>query len=247
MSKSFLAAAAMLLTISGRAAAAPAAKPVELKVGPAHVPGIVSFTLSTSVNGDSVVVEAVVDSAPLGAAEKGAVVAAAVAAADPTGTWAASGTAGTLAFHHLVGEVWQKVDVVSNYTDTTGAGTKLKATDSAVAFTLSMDETAAAVGYDAMGEPSYITVSVTDTLAWTRALEGGETAATLLDAFQAFLVAEAGEGVQVVRNSPSSLSVILRYEESAVNWQVTDLGLESASKGEAAKLDDVGKLIRRGR
>lgn len=261
MSKKFL-LTLTLLAFAGSAAAqsdgeAPGAEPqqpatatvapVEVKVGPAHVPGLVSFTLATSVNGDSLSVETVVDTAPLSAADKAALVAAAVAAADPTGSWQASGGAGTLTFHHLVGEAWERVDVVSNYTDTTGAGTKLESADTAVAFTLTMDEAAAAVGYDAMGEPSYITVSVTDTLAWTRALQGGETPQALLDAFQAFLLAEAGEGVEVVRNSVASLTVVLRYEESAINWQVTDLGLESTSQGEAARLDDGATLIRRTR
>ena len=252
MSMKFLPAALTLLAFAGNAAAqgegvTAAVPPVELKVGPAHVPGFVSFTLATSSNGESVSVETVVDSAPLSAADKGALVAAAVGAADPTGSWQASGEAGTLTFYHLVGESWERVDVVSNYTDTTGAGTKLVSANTVVAFTLTMDEAAAAVGYDAMGEPSYITVSVTDTLAWTRALQGGETPAALLDAFEAFLVAEAGEGVSVVRNSAASLTVVLRYEVSAINWQVTDLGLESTSQGEAARLDAGATLIRRTR
>jgi hypothetical protein len=247
MSKRFLLAASLLLAFTGSAAAQTESKPVEIKVGPADVAGVVSFVLSTSSSGDVLAVEAVVDTVPLSAADKGAVVAAAVAAADPTGTWAATGEAGTLSFYHLVGEAWEMVDVISNFSDTTGAGTKVESTDSAVSFTLSMDETAVAVGYDAMGEPSYVTVSVTDTLAWTKALQGGETASSLLDSFQAFLVGEAGQGVEVVRNSAGSLTIILRYEESAVNWQVTDLGLESGSTGEAAQIGYQGMLIRRGR
>lgn len=217
---------------------------VELKVGPAHVAGIVSFTLGTSVNGDSLAVEAVIPEG-MGASEKAGAVAAAVASADPTGSWQASGSDGTLTFLHLVGEVWEPVDLISSFSDTTGAGTKVES--SAVAFTLSMDETAAAVGYDAMGEPSFITVSVTDTLAWTRALQGGETPQALLDGFEAFLAAEAGEGVEVIRDSAASLTLVLYYEESHVNWQVTDLGLEAGAKGEAVSLDDPAMLIRRGR
>ena len=170
---------------------------VELKVGPAHISGFVSFLLSTSVNGDAVSIEAVVDQAPLPASQKAEVVAAAVAT-EPSGSWRAAGAGGTLTFQHLVGDAWQNVDVVANLTDTTGAGTKLTSSDTSVAFTLSLDETAVAVGYDAMGEPSFITVSVTDTLTWTQALQGGETPQTLLDTFEAFLAAEAGEGVEVV-------------------------------------------------
>jgi hypothetical protein len=98
-----------------------------------------------------------------------------------------------------------------------------------------------------MGEPSFITVSVTDTLTWTQALQGGETAQTLLDTFEAFLAAEAGEGVEVVRTSLSTLTVVLHYEESHLNWQVTDLGLESSAMGEGVRLDDQAMLIRRGR
>jgi hypothetical protein len=219
---------------------------VELKLGPAHVAGIVSFTLGTSINGDSVAVEALVPEG-MGASPKAEVVAAAVANSDPTGSWQASGSGGTLTFRHLIGEAWEKVDLITNITDTTGSGTKLKSSDTAVAFTLTMDETAVAVGYDAMGDPSFITVSVTDTLAWTQALQGGETPQALLDTFQAFLAAEAGEGVEVVRDSASSLTLVLYYEESHVNWQVTDLGLEAGTKGEAVPLDDGASLIRRTR
>lgn len=243
-----LAALLLLAFVGAAGAATPSATPVnavELKVGAASSTGFVSFTLQTSVNGDSVSVETVVDQAPLDASQKATLVIAAVANADPN--WRATASGGTLTFEHFVGETWQNVDVVSNFTDTTGAGTKLKAEDTAVAFTLSIDEGAVAVGYDAMGDPSFITVSVTDTLAWTKSLQGGEAPSDILDAFQAFLAGEAGQGVSVVRNSPLSLTVVLHYEESHVNWQVTDLGLQSASKGEAVRLDDQAMLIRRGR
>ena len=199
-----------------------------------------------SGNGDSLAVEAVV-SEPMGAAAKGAVVAEAVANADPTGTWQAANNGGKLTFFHVVGEAWVNADVITGFSDTTGSGTKVKSSDSAVSFTLTMDEAAAAVGYDGMGDPSFITVTVSDTLTWTRALQGGETPQVLLDAFEAFLASEAGEGVAVTRNSASSLRVLLHYEDSQVNWQITDLGLESSSKGEALRVDDGGMLIRRGR
>ena len=113
----------------GAEAASGASVPaVELKVGPAHVSGFVSFVLSTSVNGDTVSIEAVVDQAPLGASEKAEVVAAAVAA-EPSGSWRAAGDGGRLSFQHLVDDTWENVDLVSNLTDTTGAGTKLKSSD----------------------------------------------------------------------------------------------------------------------
>ena len=244
------AVAMAVLALAGGAATSWAADegttPVELKVGPAHAAGIVSFVLGLSSNGDSLSVEAVVGEA-MDASSKGALVAEAVANADPTGGWQASNNAGRLTFVHLVGEAWANVDLITGFSDTTGSGTKVKSSDTAVAFTIAMDEAAAAVGYDGMGEPSFITVTVTDTLTWTRALQGGETPEVLLDAFQAFLAAEAGEGVSVTRNSASSLTVLLHYEDSQVNWQATDLGLESSLKGEAARVDDGAMLIRRGK
>ena len=221
-------------------------EPVELKVGPALTAGIVSFVLGVSASGDSLAVEAVL-SEPMVASAKGAVVAEAVANADPTGSWQASNEAGRLTFLHQVGEAWVNVDVITGFSDTTGSGTKVNSSDTAVAFTLTMDEAAVAMGYDGMGDPSFITVTVTDTLTWTRALQGGETPQDLLDGFQSFLASEAGEGVAVTRNSVSSLTVLLHYEDSQVNWQVTDLGLESTSKGEAVRVDDGAMLIRRGK
>jgi hypothetical protein len=224
----------------------PAEEPVELKVGPALTAGLVSFVLGVNGIGDTVAVEAMV-SEPMGAAAKGVVVAEAVANADPTGAWQATNNDGRLTFLHLVGDTWVNADVITGFSDTTGSGTKVQSSDSAVAFTLTMDETAVAVGYDGMGDPSFITVTVTDTLTWTRALQGGETPEVLLDAFEAFLASEAGEGVAVTRNSGSSLTVLLHYEDSQVNWQVTDLGLESSSQGEALQVDDGAMLIRRGK
>ena len=238
----------MLAFVGTAGAASPNASPVqavEVKVGPAHSNGVVSFVLQTSVNGDSLSVSAVVDTAPLGASQKAAIIAAAVGSASPV--WRATTSGGNMAFQHLIGESWENVDVVSSFTDTTGGGTRLAADDTAVAFTLSMDEGAVAVGYDALGDPSFITVSVTDTLTWTKSLQGGDSPQVILDAFQAFLAEEAGEGVSAVRNSPLSLTVVLHYDESHLNWQVTDLGLQSSSQGEAVRLSDQTMLIRRGR
>ena len=243
-----LALLVMLAFVGVAGASTPTASPVqavEVKVGPAGSSGIVSFTLQTSVNGDSLSVVAVVDTAPLTASQKAALVAAAVANADPA--WQAVASSSTLTFQHVVDSIWQNVDVVASFTDTTGGGTKLKAEDTAVAFTLSMDEGAVAMGYDALGDPSFITVSVTDTLTWTKPLSGGDSPPVILDAFQAFLAEEAGQGVTAVRNNPNSLTVVLHYAESQVNWQVTDLGLQSSSQGEAVRLDDQAMLIRRGR
>ena len=237
-----LASLVMLAFVSAAGAQTPV-QAVEVRVGPASSIGFVSFTLQTSVDGASLAVETVVDSAPLDASQKAALVVARVTNLDPT--WQAVASGSTLTFQHLVGVSWQNVDVVSNFTDTTGGGTKLTAADTVVAFTLSIDESAVAVGYDAFGDPSFVTVSMTDTLTWTKPLQGGETAQVVLDAFQTFLAAEAGAGVTVVRNSPFSLTAILHYAVSLVNWQVTDLGLQAASKGEAVRLDDPAMLIRR--
>ena len=159
-------------TAAAQAPTASPAQPVEVKVGPAHTSGAVSFVLQTSVNGDSLFVNAVVDTAPLGASQKAGVVAAAVASASPA--WSATTSGGKVTFQHLIGASWENVDVVSSFTDTTGGGTNLATVDTAVAFTLSMDEGAAAMGYDPVGDPSFITVSVTDTLTWTKPLQGGD-------------------------------------------------------------------------
>jgi hypothetical protein len=243
-----LAALVLLASVGAARAATLVAAPVvavEVKVGAASSTGSVRFTLVTSVNGDYLAVQAVVDQAPLDAAQKAALVIAAVENTDST--WRGAAAGGILTFQHQINGAWANVDVVSNFTDTTGAGTKLTAEDTAVAFTLAMDEGAVAFGYDAMGDSSFITVSVSDTLTWTKSLQGGETPKDILDAFQAFLAGEAGAGVTVVRTSASSLTVVLHYGESHVNWQVTDLGLQSSSSGEAVRLDDQAMLIRRGR
>ncbi|HEY6549334.1 MAG TPA: hypothetical protein VI589_15565, partial [Vicinamibacteria bacterium] len=98
---------------------------VELKVGPAHNAGFVSFTLGTQADGDSLAVEAVVSGA-MSAGAKATVVAAAVASADPTGSWVASVSSGKLTFKHRVGLVWKDVDVITGFNDTTGSGTKVE-------------------------------------------------------------------------------------------------------------------------
>ncbi len=146
-----------------------------------------------------------------------------------------------------MGEFWLDVDLITGYSDTTGSGTKIESVNKVVAFTLALDEAAVAVGYDGMGEPSFIMVTVTDTLTYTRALQGGETPEVLLDALQAFLAAEAGEGVTVTRSAANVLTITLRYEDSQVNWQVTDLGFESGAKAEALSVESNGNMIRRDR
>jgi len=219
--------------------------PVELKVGPALSAGIVSFELASLSNGDTLAVEVVIPG-KMTANDKGNRIVAAVAAADPTGSWLAVNVLGKLTFTHVALGNLLTVDAIAKVNDTTGSGTKVTADETAVSFTLTLDPASVAVGYDGMGEPSYITVTVTDTLTWTRALQGGETPQMLLDALQEFLATEAGNGVVVSRTSESSISVVLRYEESAVNWQVTDLGLSGAT-GEAVRISDGGMLIRRGK
>jgi hypothetical protein len=218
----------------------------ELKVGPAYNAGYVTFTLSTLVNGDVLGVEAVIDG-PMDATAKAMVVAAAVANADPTGDWRATLSGSKLTFQHKVLGLWLDADLITGYSDTTGSGTKIESVDNVVSFTLTLDEGAVAFGHDAMGEPSFIMVTVTDTLTYTRPFQGGETPEAVLDALQAFLAAEAGEGVTVTRASANSLVITLRYEDSQVNWQITDLGFEAATTAEGLLLSESATLIRKTR
>jgi len=88
-------------------------------------------------------------------------------------------------------------------------------------------------------------VSLTDTLAWTHAIQTGASATILLDALQAFIEAQGSEGVQVVRDSPSGLSIQLFYTESQVNWQLTDTGLQAGVHGKARRFEHDAGLIDR--
>jgi len=214
------------------------AEPLKLKTGTGSGPGQVSFTLSattTSVDplsGDTVSstesadVVAYADGA-LTASAKAALVAQAVESSGEYGTWRAVPVSATvLAFEHLVGDAWVPSGSISSLLDTTGSGTQLYTSDPLVAFSLDIDPFASATGFDEQGLPSFLTVSVTNSLTFTRAVQAGDTAEVLVNEFQAFLVAQQAEGVQVTRTGPTGLSVKLQGTTgAALNWQVTDTGL----------------------
>jgi hypothetical protein len=237
-------AAALLLAAVAPVRAQTKEPLVSLKVGPAVLPGLVSFTIGLTETGESLEVEAFID-LPMSAAEKAEQVALAVAAADPSEGWRALADGGGLTFQRLVGETWKNVDSVSSFLDTTGAGIRLKTVERAAAYKLKFAPDSVASGVDAQGRPSFITVSLTDTLTWTMALDAGQTAADVLDSFTAFLAEEAGEGVEVFRDSESTVVLQLRYEVSHLNWQITDTGLEAKLKGTGSRIEINAMLIRR--
>jgi hypothetical protein len=222
------------------------AGPMRLKVGAAKNAGVVQFALHHAVTGESHVVEAYVASA-LDAAPKAQAVADAVAATDASGTWRAVASGAELTFEHQVGLIWLAVDTVTDLVDTTGAGSKLSTSGNVVDFTLDIDPEATATGVDAVDSPSFITVSLTDTLAWTRPIQVGQSASNLLDQFESFLRSEAGEGILVVRESPNQLQVTLLYDSSPMNWEITDTGLQPLAKGGGYSTDWPAGLIDRGR
>jgi hypothetical protein len=218
------------------------AEPLKLKIGDGSTPGQVSFTLSattTSVDplsGDTVSSTESADvvayaEGALTAADKAAIIAQAVENAGEYGTWRAVPVLTTvLAFEHMVGDAWVPAGSISNLLDTTGSGTQLYTSDQVVAFSLDIDPNAVAVGFDEQGLPSFLTVSVTNSLTFTRAVQPGDTAEVLVSEFEAFLVAQEAEGVQVTRTGPTSLSVQLEGTSgAALNWQVTDIGLLQAA------------------
>jgi hypothetical protein len=88
-----------------------------------------------------------------------------------------------------------------------------------------------------MGNPSFITVSLTDTLTWTYALKPGDTAPTILDGLQAFLVAQGGAGVTVSRPSLTTIAIRLQYNISSLTWNLTDTGLLALSPTVAGVVD----------
>jgi hypothetical protein len=229
------------------AAAAPAsAGPMSLKVGAAKVQGVVQFVLHHAATGDSHQVQVSIPS-PEDAQPKAAAVAAAVAALDATGTWQGTVTSTGLTFQHLVNLVWVDVDTITDLVDTTGSGSKLSTIGTVVDFTLDIDPDAVATGVDAVDAPSIVTVTLTDTLTWTVAVQPGQTAADLLDQFEAFLGAEAGEGVLFVRTSPSAMQITLLYDSSQMNWQITDTGLQPVAKAGGISTDWPAGLIDRRR
>ncbi len=217
---------ALFLTATAPLASSEALK---MSVGTADVTGIVRVTLGAGA--ETLQVEVPLEA--MTASEKAVALSAAVAAQDPSGTWRAVASGAALTFEHSVDGVWQDVDSITEISDTTGAGTRLAKEGSVVKFKLSLDEDAVASGVDENGNPSFITVSVTDTLAWTHPIQAGETAGQIVDQLYAFLLDQAGSGVQVTRLSPTSIEIELAYESSSLNWQITDTALKPRAKGGA--------------
>jgi hypothetical protein len=215
---------ALFLTATAPLASSEALK---MSVGQADVAGSVSFTLGAG----EATLQVDVALEPMSASDKAAALSAAVTAQDPSGTWRGVATGAALAFEHAVDGVFQEADSISNMSDSTGAGTRLAKTGSVVKFKLKLDEGAIATGLDAAGAPSFITVSITDTMAWTHTIQVGETAVQLVDQFYAFLLDQAGAGVLVTQTAPTTLEIELSYETSSLNWQITDTGLGPSAKG----------------
>jgi hypothetical protein len=214
------------------------AEPLKLKIGDGSTPGQVSFTLSATTSSVDPLSGATVSSTEsadviayaegaVTASDKAALISQAVENSGEYGTWRAVPVfTAVLTFEHLVGDTWVPAGAISSLLDTTGSGTQLYTSDPVVAFSLDIDPFAAATGFDEQGLASFLTVSVTNSLTFTRAVQAGDTAELLVNAFEAFLVAQQAEGVQVTRTSPTSLSVQLQGTSgAALNWQVTDVGL----------------------
>jgi len=179
------------------------------------------------------------------AQEKAVLIYDAVAAADEPGTWRAVFVSGTsMTFEHLVGEEWLGVDAIANLADTTGGGSQLQATDQVVEFSLDIDPFAFAFGFDMEGNPSFITIAVTNTLTFTRPIQMGDTAETLVGQFEVFLLEQEAEGVSVTRAGATSLKILLSgSSSSAINWQVTDVGLVATGGGEVVGDDGSARNI----
>jgi hypothetical protein len=195
---------------------------LKLKLGAATTEGVVGFTLTSG----SASIHVDVALQPMSAAAKAAAVRDALAAQDQSGTWTANVTLTSLTFEHFDGQASQAVDSISDLKDTTGGGTQLKTKNAALVFNLQMSQGAVATGVDAQGNPSFITVSLTNSLVWTRAIHAGDTPQVILDAFSAFLQDEAEDTVDVVRETPAAIVLTQAGSESlSLNWQVTDTGL----------------------
>ena len=152
-----------------------------------------------------------------------------------------------MSFEHLVGETWTAVDSITNLVDTTGAGTQLQTKDQVVDFSLAINPDAVAAGTDAQGGQSFTTLSVTNSLTFTRANQPGDTAEDLVGAFEAFLIEQQPEGVTVERTGTTSLKITLDgASTSALNLQVTDVGLlDSATAGAVIDPGAAGQVIDR--
>jgi len=209
---------------------------VKLKVGAAATSGALGFTLTS--DGESSHFEVALD--PMAAPAKAATVQGAVAALDASGTWRASASGAALTFEHLVNGDWTKVDAISAIQDTTGAGSQLVTKGGALVVNLHMNPNAVASGLDATGAPSFITISVTNSLAWTRAVQAGDTSQTVLDLFAAFLAEQAEDTLVVDHQTPSV--IVLRQtgsgETLSLSWQITDTGLLAGAEGSALGVVD---------
>lgn len=210
-------------------AAAPVAfsDALKMSVGKATVAGSVAFTLEAGEA--SLSVEVALE--PMSAPEKATALSAAVTAQDPSGTWRGVANGASLTFEHSVDGVFSGVDAVTGISDTTGSGTGLGMKDNSVKFKLAVDEDAVASGLDAAGNPSFLTVSLTDTLTWTHPIQAGQTAGQIVDLLQAYLLDQAGSGVEVTRTAATSIQIQLFYENSSLNWQITDTALKPKAKG----------------
>ncbi|HXB55125.1 MAG TPA: hypothetical protein VN461_10105 [Vicinamibacteria bacterium] len=213
----------------------PPTAPLKLKVGDATVFGGVGFTLMTTSNGDTLRVDLALG--PMMASDKAIALQKTIAVLDPWGTWRAVTSAAELTFQHLIAGTWQTVDSISNITDTTGGGTVLETAGAAVDFHIDIDPTAVASGTNAMGNPSFLSVSLTDTLSWTYAVQPGDTAQSILNLLQAFLATQGGAGVTVSRPSLTTISIKLQYNISSLTWNLTDTGLLSLSPTVAGVVD----------
>lgn len=216
----------LLLTLAALASPA-SGQSLELQVGRADIAGVVQATL---LHGESSL-PITLELQPMSATEKAAALAQAVAA-DPSGAWQAVADGSSLAFQHLVEGEWQGVDAVKDVSDDTGSGTRLAGAGTLTTFTLELPEDVVASGLDAAGQPAVFTLTLTDTLTFTRALQAGQTAQQVFDDLQTFLQDGAGAGVQVTRPGPASVIVSLAYAESSFNWQVTDTVLRPKATGE---------------
>jgi hypothetical protein len=242
------------LMVLAATAAVAQAEPLKIKTGAALNPGDVSFTLSVTpsqgsdVDGASVNVGAAISGA-MSAQEKVAAITDAVGAAGEPGTWRVVSAVGAsaMSFEHLVGDTWTAVDSVTGLLDTTGAGTQLQTKNQVVDFNLNIHPDAVAAGVDAQGLPSFTTLSVTNTLTFTRANQPGDTAEALVAAFEAFLVEQQAEGVTVERTGPTSLKISLDGSStSAISLQVTDAGfLDKATAGATVLPAAFGQVIDR--
>lgn len=249
----------VLLAVLAASVTVAQAEPLKLMVGASASEGEVSFILSVTTTSspllgyrvsttESVGVTTYVPGA-LSASEKAAVIGDAVAGAYVPGTWRAvpvPDMVAVLTFEHLVGDAWVPVDSIGNLADTTGSGTLVYTRGQAASFSLDIDPMALATGFDAYGFQSALAISVTNSLTFGRAIWPGDTADVLLTDFQNFLAAQAPQGVQFVRTSPTSLNILVSgTETAALSWQVTDTGLLGMATAGALLDVDSGQLIER--